>query len=101
MAATLPAAPGRFSTMIGCLMLCATLLETRRTTMSELPPGGNGTMMVMGRDGYSSAHTEACATSTKATMTNKHEAVRLKHKTIQALRHLGNSPNIAYSTAAA
>jgi hypothetical protein len=51
MAATLPAAPERFSMTIGCLMLSATLLATSRITMSELPPGGNGTINVIGRDG--------------------------------------------------
>jgi hypothetical protein len=32
-------------------VLSETLCETSRITMSELPPGGNGTTMVIGRDG--------------------------------------------------
>jgi hypothetical protein len=50
-AATLPLPPGRLSMMMVCLMLSATLCATRRITMSELPPGGNGTNSVMVRDG--------------------------------------------------
>ena len=50
-AAALPAPPGRLSMMTGCPMLSETFWPSRRMTISELPPAGNGTMMVMGCDG--------------------------------------------------
>ena len=48
-------APGRLSTMIGCLRLAETTWDTARAAESALPPAGYGTMIRIGLDGHSCA----------------------------------------------
>src|SRR5687768_4488880 len=62
----LPPAPGRLSGTIVHLLLSATFCATTRERMSVPPPGGNGTISLMGRVGYSCAAAEA-AKATSAT----------------------------------
>ncbi|CFN76517.1 Uncharacterised protein [Bordetella pertussis] len=48
----MPPAPGRFSTTTGWPHILLRLLATRRVKKSELPPGGNDTIIVTGLVGY-------------------------------------------------
>src|SRR5690349_534422 len=50
--AILPLEPGRFSTTTGCPTSSASLCPTTRAEMSGAPPGGMGTISLIGRDGY-------------------------------------------------
>src|SRR5215831_10351968 len=50
-----PAAPPMFSTMTACPSSFLIASAVRRAMMSVLPPGANGTMSLIGRDGYVSA----------------------------------------------
>src|SRR5882672_6041376 len=47
---TLPPAPPRFSTTLGCPVRSASLEDTMRVTTSAGPPGGNGTIQRIGFD---------------------------------------------------
>jgi len=47
----IPLAPGRLSMTTGCLVLSSICLPIRRAVMSPEPPGPNGTMILIGRDG--------------------------------------------------
>ena len=48
---TEPPAPGRFTTTIGCPSVFSMVAASGRPTMSATPPGGKGTIMVIGRVG--------------------------------------------------
>src|SRR5215470_11632347 len=48
----LPFAPAMFSTMTGCPSVARIRSARIRPTTSTLPPGGNGMIIVIGRDGY-------------------------------------------------
>src|SRR5262245_17383609 len=48
----LPSAPLTFSMMMGCLSEAFMRSARSRPTTSVGPPAANGTIMVMGRDGY-------------------------------------------------
>src|SRR2546423_14561476 len=48
-------APGLFSMMTGCPRRGESFSPTARATMSTPPPGGNGTMNRIGREGYGCA----------------------------------------------
>src|SRR5262249_59858254 len=52
---TTPPAPARLSTNTVCPSFCPSCWATIRPTMSLLPPGGNGMISRIGRDGESSA----------------------------------------------
>src|SRR5688572_18444759 len=51
---TAPPAPVRFTTTTGCLSDFSICDARGRPTMSATPPGGNGTIMVIGFEGYAS-----------------------------------------------
>src|SRR5664279_2622725 len=53
-----PPAPGLFSMMMGALRTRLIASATGRATISATPPGGNGTTIAIGFDGYASC---ACA----------------------------------------
>src|SRR3954462_10290921 len=55
---TAPPAPVRFTTTTGCLRDFCITVASGRPTMSATPPGGNGTIIVIGLDGY-----DSCATA--------------------------------------
>src|SRR3954471_12713309 len=57
----LPVAPGLFSTMTACPQLSESFWPTARARMSEVPPGGYGTMILIGFVGH------ACAATTVET----------------------------------
>ena len=61
-----PAAPGRFSTMIGTPSLCISPGETSRATASVDPPGPNGTTMRMALDCARAGRMAALASAPKA-----------------------------------
>jgi hypothetical protein len=48
---TAPPAPARFTTTTGCFRVFSIDAASGRPTMSATPPGGNGTIMVIGLDG--------------------------------------------------
>src|SRR4051794_41868428 len=48
----MPLAPGRLSMTTACLVFSSICLPIRRAVMSPEPPGPNGTMILIGRDGY-------------------------------------------------
>src|SRR5882757_7929478 len=48
----MPLAPGRLSITTDCLVFSSIRLPIRRAVMSPEPPGPNGTMILIGRDGY-------------------------------------------------
>src|SRR5882672_99881 len=62
---TPPPAPARFSTTIGCLSTRPIASAIGRATVSATPPGGKGTIIVIGRFGYS------CALSGKAARSSR------------------------------
>jgi len=47
----LPPAPARFSTTMDWFSACPSLVATARATASVVPPGANGTISRMGREG--------------------------------------------------
>src|ERR1700704_1392749 len=51
----MPLAPGRLSTTTACLVFSSICLPIRRAEMSPEPPGPNGTMILIGREGYCAA----------------------------------------------
>src|SRR5712692_11276817 len=51
----MPPAPGRFSTSTGCRNASLTCFATMRPAMSAPEPGVSGTMILIGRVGYSCA----------------------------------------------
>ena len=51
---TAPAAPALFETTTGCLSARSSAGGSARAVRSAMPPGGNGTTMVIGRVGYGS-----------------------------------------------
>src|SRR5690606_10392981 len=57
----LPDAPGLLSTMTCCPRRWPSLSATSRATVSVTPPGENGTIRRMGREGYCCAVSAACA----------------------------------------
>ena len=54
----MPLAPGRLSMTTACLVFSSICLPIRRAVMSPDPPGPNGTMILIGRDGYWAARRE-------------------------------------------
>jgi hypothetical protein len=62
-----PAAPGRFSTIIGTPSLCISPGETSRATASVEPPGPKGTTMRMELDCARAGRMAALAKAPKAT----------------------------------
>jgi len=50
-APTAPAAPALVSITTGCLMIGSSAAANGRPTTSAAPPGGNGLIKVMARDG--------------------------------------------------
>ena len=48
---TAPPAPVRFTTTTGCFSVFSICEASGRPTMSATPPGGNGTIIVIGFDG--------------------------------------------------
>ena len=63
---TAPAAPGLFTTATGCLRDFSRPAATGRAVRSATPPGGKGTMIWMGLEGYVSAGSKA-GTATRLT----------------------------------
>src|SRR5687767_13565889 len=61
----LPVAPGLFSTTTGCLYSSESFWPTARARMSEVPPGGYGTMILRGFEG------QACPKAAPATAKDK------------------------------
>src|ERR671919_1390696 len=51
---TAPAAPALLAMTTGCLTRRSSAAASGRAVRSAMPPGGNGTTMVMGRLGYGS-----------------------------------------------
>src|SRR3990170_6986833 len=49
---TAPPAPVRFTTTTGCVSVFSICAASGRPTMSATPPGGKGTIMVTGFEGY-------------------------------------------------
>src|SRR6202171_2646681 len=70
--AILPAAPGLFSTYTCCPRIFDISAATERPTISELPPGANGTTNRIGFTGYVCA----CAANTNASATMAAAAIR-------------------------
>jgi hypothetical protein len=67
-AATTPPPPLRLSMTMLTLVASVTFFEIARVTTSDVPPGGNGTRMVIGRVGKASLCAEAtCVYVTNAT----------------------------------
>src|SRR5262245_18032448 len=62
---TPPPAPARFSTTSGCFSKCPIASATGRGNVSATPPGGNGTIIVIGRFGYSCAASGNAASSSR------------------------------------
>src|SRR5262249_42202598 len=62
---TPPPAPARFSTTTGCFSTCPIASATGRATVSATPPGGNGTIIVIGWFGYSCAASGDAASSSR------------------------------------
>src|SRR5262249_15154949 len=78
--AMLPFEPGRFSTTTGCPTSSLSLWPTTRAEMSGAPPGGMGTISLIGRVGYC----PQAGNDTKAAKTNPTK--RLMHPPEWALR---------------
>ena len=64
----MPLAPGLLSTITGCLTFSARRWPTCRATGSVTPPGGNGTMIVIGLAGkvWPRANAETAAVAAPA-----------------------------------
>src|SRR5512132_2614227 len=71
--AILPAAPGLFSTYTCCPRIFDISAATERPTISELPPGANGTISRTGLTGYVCA----CAANATASATMIAAMIRL------------------------
>src|SRR5215469_10737290 len=68
----LPFEPAWFSTMTGCPSSSESFCPTTRAAMSGAPPGGMGTMSLIGRDGCADAKPVPSATRHR---TNKRKRV--------------------------
>src|ERR1044072_9182630 len=75
MAAAPPPPPPRLSISTLALRFSPSFCATSRVTTSELPPGGNGTMMVIGRDGKSDCASEGSASVGKSVPPRSHAAI--------------------------
>src|ERR671914_1517329 len=60
---TAPPAPVRFTTTTGCFQIFSICAASGRPTMSATPPGGNGTTIVTGFEGYAWPSAAAAKTS--------------------------------------
>ena len=68
---TAPPAPVRFTTTTGCLSAFSICAASGRPTMSATPPGGNGTIIVIGFAGY-----ESCAFTGSARASSSESSTR-------------------------
>src|SRR5881397_2344079 len=69
--ATTPAPPGLFSTYTVCPSCFVSSAATERATISEVPPGANGTRKRIGLEGQADcARTHGSASAAAAPMTN-------------------------------
>ena len=89
-----PPAPCLFSITTDCPSCLPSACATGRATLSATPPGGKGTISVMGRDGKSCAASGNDNDAAAATMSNgdHHTRMRrsLRHK-LPAERHMTSS----------
>ncbi len=69
-----PPAPALFSTTIFCFSVFSIATAVGRPVRSATPPGGNGTIIVIGFDGYASCAKPAIAASDAATMQRERRA---------------------------
>src|SRR5215470_4693684 len=76
-----PPAPGLFSTTTGTPSARLIASAAGRPMMSATPPGGNGTIIVIGRDGYASCATAGSVYAAVATTTAR-SRVRVRARTL-------------------
>src|SRR5215831_4729185 len=83
-----PPAPARFSTTTDCLSSRESASATGRATVSATPPGGNGTIIVIGRSG----HVCACAavTTAAASEASSSERIVVRQTRMQKLRRFAD-----------
>ena len=68
----LPLEPARFSTTTGTARISESFWPTTRAAISGAPPGGIGTISLIGRDGYWASASELASTAS----TNRQAANR-------------------------
>src|SRR3954465_1130319 len=94
----MPLAPGRLSMTTACLVFSSICLPIRRAVMSPDPPGPNGTMILIGRDGYWSAWTREGVSAAPISARTERRSItpapcepvfRLKLASMTRLRQIG------------
>src|SRR6185295_4464798 len=70
-----PPAPARFSTTTDCFSSRPSASATGRATVSATPPGGNGTIIVIGRSGHDCACAAAATTGTSEASSRERSVV--------------------------
>src|SRR5688572_23607545 len=85
---TAPPAPVRFTTTTGCLRAFSICEASGRPTISATPPGGNGTIMVIGFEGYGSCANTGRATSSSSRYSTRDIRLLLRDRTYRMLQML-------------
>src|SRR6476646_9468022 len=92
-------APGRLSMTTACLVFSSICLPIRRAVMSPDPPGPNGTMILIGRDGYWAAWTTEGVSAAPISARTERRSItlapcepvfRLKLASMTRLRQIGD-----------
>src|SRR5687768_7790625 len=85
---TAPPAPVRFTTTTGCFSAFSICEASGRPTISATPPGGNGTIIVTGLDGYASWAATGIARNDSNRSTSRDIGLLLRNRGLQDVTDL-------------